>query len=98
MVLSFISLPYTDVSSAQLKVRSNMFTVCIACPFHLCHVLCVQASYPDSRQVTSCPGTGTPCCGGTGSQPGAGCCSARGAEEASAKENNNIINEILKHS
>lgn len=75
---------------AQLKVKSLglqsvKHVFCGITHLSLSHSL-YPAPHPDSHQVTSCPGTETPCCVGTGSRPGAGCCSARGAAEVSARE------------
>lgn len=77
-------------TESQGRDCANIFTLCLTCRAAQTQSirlpLVTRLPYPGSRQATSCPGTATPCCEGTESRPGADCCSAPGASEASAKE------------
>lgn len=75
----FISVTYGSVTlSLCVRPKQTVCAVCLTCSALLL--------YPGSRQATFCPGTETQHYEGTGSPPGADCCSAPGAAEVSAKE------------
>lgn len=65
-----------------------------SCSLHPVQTEICLILYRGSRQAASCPGTETPCCEETGSQPGADCCSALDVGEVSAKKNT----QCYKHS